>query len=133
MTTKQAFDKRIKRFLKEQPTSTASRIIRKIENQNPNHDSYYSLFDNFSFEIGLGIIAKEVVNRKTDKTIGYIPFLKYYSDNILNEKPRVVSLTSCSSPLSLNQCYDYLAKELLYRIIRIENLDTIITEKNTKL
>lgn len=128
MTGEQAFENRIKRFLKEQPDSTASITIKKLESYYPNFRSYYSLFDEFSFRLGIGIIAKEVVGSKTNKTIGYVPCLKYYADNLLKEEPRVEPLVSGTTPLKLNHCYDYLAKELLYRIMRIQNLEAFMLQ-----
>lgn len=125
MTSEQAFNQRIKKFLLEEPESTASKTIRRIEKFNPNFNSYYQLFDDFAFELGLGMIASEIVN-KNYKTIGYIPSIKYYLDNPLNEEPRIDKLISESLPLSLNKCYEFLAKELLYRIMNISNLETVI-------
>lgn len=128
MTSEQAFSRRIKKFLSEQPESNASQTIRKIEILNPNFNTYYGLFDDFAFKLGLGIIAIEIVN-KNYKTIGYIPSIKYYPDNLLNEEPRTDRLISEASPLRLNKSYEYMAKELLYRIMRVPNLEELILEK----
>lgn len=124
MTPEQAFSRRIKKFLSEQPESNASKTIRQMEQLNPHFTSYYGLFDELAYKLGIGMIAAEIVNRNY-KTIGYIPSIKYYPDNLLDEEPRTKPLISESSPLSLNKCHEYLAKEVLYRIMRVPDLGII--------
>ena len=128
MTPEQSFNKRINRFLIEQPESNASKTIRQIELLNPGFKSYYGLFDDFAFKLGVSINADEIGN-KNHKTIGYIPSITYHSNNLLKEEPRDHRLISEVSPLSLNKCFDYLAKELLYRIMRVPDLDKVIMGK----
>lgn len=130
MTPEQSFNRRIKRFLTEQPQSTASTTIRQVVMLNPGHKNYYSLFDSFSFRLGIGIIAQGIIN-KNGKTIGYVPSIKYYPGNSLKEEPRVESLISETAPLSLSRCYEYLAKELLYRIMRVPDLNSLIKKTTT--
>lgn len=128
MTSEQVFSKRIKKFLTDQPESSASQTIRKIERSNPNFNSYFTLFDHFAFKLGIGVFANEIVD-KNYKTIGYIPSIKYYPDNLLNEAPRTVGLISEASPCSLNKSYECMAKELLYIIMRVPNLEELTMEK----
>lgn len=128
MTAEQSFNKRIKRFLSEQPQSDASDIIRQVEKQNPDFTSHYELFDDFVFKLGLRILVQEIVS-KNHKTIGYIPSIEYYPNNLLKEEPRVAKLVSKLSPLSLNKSYEYLAKELLYRLMRVSDFNALILGK----
>ncbi|TPN87400.1 hypothetical protein [Aquimarina algicola] len=121
----QAFNSRIKKFLREQPESNASKKILEIEKFDPQFQSYYQLFDELTYELGLRIVALERPS-KTGKTIRYIPSIKYFPDNLLNEEPRVDKLINEVSPLSLSKCYKHLAKELIYIIMKVSNLEEII-------
>ena len=87
------------------------------------------MFDSFSFSLGLGILAVEIVGGRNDKTLGYLPYIKYYPGNKLGEEPRQHQLISTASLLKLNQCYSYLAKELLYRLMRVDNIEELIEKK----
>ncbi|WP_214161345.1 hypothetical protein [Litoribacter ruber] len=129
MTAEQSFDRRIKKFLHEQPNSDASKTILKIEKLYPGFKSYYALFDDFLYKLGLVMNAQIIVN-KNYKTIGYIPSIKYYPENLLNEEPRIEKLISELSPLSLESSYEFLAKEILYRIMKVRDLNSIIMNKN---
>ena len=133
MTVEQAFDKRIQKFLDEQPNSSASKTIRQIERSNPSFKSFYILFDDFTYKLGIEMIARDVVNERTGKILGYIPCIKYSSNKFLNEKPRVEPLIDSEFPLNLIDCYEYLAKELLYRIMRIQDLDELISATQRSL
>lgn len=125
MTPEQAFNRRIKKFLSENPESTASKKIKILEKFNPKFQSYYELFDSLLLELGISMIIDEKVTKKS-RTIGYIPSLEYHTGNMLKEKSGVVQLINENSPLSLNKCYDNLAKNLLYRLMKVPNLEQLI-------
>ncbi len=126
MKVEYIFNKEIKSFFVEVPNSDATEVIRKIESTDPNYTSYYSLFDDFAFKLGIGFLAIPVENEKTGRLYGYYPAFNFYPDNIINEKPRCKTLVEPESPMTIRQVYSFLAKELLYRIMRVRNLDYII-------
>lgn len=126
MTPEKSFNREINHILQEQPDSTAACTIRKVEQSKPNFKNHYALFDEFAFELGLGIVAHPVFNAKTDKLLGYIPIIKYYPNNKMGETPKEDNLDTYTTYKELNDCYAFLAKELLYRIMRITNLDELI-------
>lgn len=125
MTSSQAFNRKIKTILTEHPESGATRTIRKIENLNPNCISYYRLFDDFGFKLGIGMITNGIVDRHYE-VIGYIPSIKYYPHNVLGEEPRTYELFSDASPMSLNKCYEHLAKAIVYRIMSIPDFESVL-------
>lgn len=90
--------------------------------------SYYAVFDNFSFKIGLSIVTSHVSDEKTGDSMGFIPYIRYLPNNLLEEEPRDQNLIGHSSPLNLSDCYSLLAKELLYVIMRIKDLENVIAK-----
>lgn len=125
MNYQKAFNNKVLDILKKSPNSSASELIKKIENRYSGNKDYYSTFDSFGFKVGLGMIATLLVDQ-SNKELGYLAEFKYYPNNLFSEKPRVETLTSSSTPMSLNECYSYLAKEFIYRLIRTTNIDDII-------
>ncbi|QLE02722.1 hypothetical protein HX109_14555 [Galbibacter sp. BG1] len=105
--------------------SNVSSFIKKIQNSASKTNSLFIIFDDFAFKLGIGIIA-DAVHDKNFKCKGFIPCFKYYPDNLLDEEPRTINLLSYTNPLNLNDCYAYLAEELVYRGVGIKNLDDII-------
>lgn len=129
MTAEKAFNGKINQFLIEQPKSLASETINKIKRFYTNKSSYYSMFDDIVFKLGIEIIPQEVVDDKTEATLGYIPIIQYNRENKLKEQPHNELLISQNSPMPLFDCYEYLAKKLLYRIMKISNLDELIKKE----
>ncbi|HCQ16826.1 MAG TPA: hypothetical protein DIU20_11220, partial [Cryomorphaceae bacterium] len=80
--------------------------------------------DDFAYRLGISIQAIEVTDQKSGKVKGYLPCLKYYPNNPLNEESRLDHLTS--NTLKENKCYELLAKELLYRIMRIKDIEKLL-------
>jgi hypothetical protein len=125
LSPEDAFNKRIKMILKEQ--SGSSKVIEKISRAFPDQKSYYSLFDDIGYKLGIGIVAQSVYKGESDRLLGYIPHLKYYPENPLGERPRDFALNGDTDrPLKLNEAYSLMAKELIYRIAGIPNLDELL-------
>lgn len=131
MRPQDAFEKRIKKFLIEQPDSSATATILKIKNCLPKSGSYYNLFDDFCNRLGFGFVNDELVNEKNDKTIGFYPLIKYYPNNILNEPAGEKQLVNVNSPVNEKLSYEILAKQVVYRIMEIPNLDEVIANLKT--
>ena len=99
-------------------------MIKKIEQKYTNSKDYYSILDSIAFKAGIGILSIPVLDNN-NKDLGFQPHIKYYPDNLLLEIPRTESLAH-GNFMPLDKCYEFLAKELLYRLIRIENIDEIL-------
>jgi len=133
-TPKEAFNEEINSFLKEIPNSLSSQIIRKVEDEYFAYGSYYGKFDSFSHDIGIEIIAQEIFDERSSKTIGYYPYLKYYPGNILEREAELIpKFSKYNKPMKLDKCYEFLAKELVYELTRIPNILEKIQKKNNGL
>lgn len=122
MIPEQAFNSTINQFFIEQSHSHAADTIRKIKTFYPNKSNYYLMFDDLTSILGIDISTQIVGDRKTDETIGFLPIIRYRRDNKLNEEPREDYIQGKDSPMPLADCYEHLAKEILYRIMRIPDL-----------
>lgn len=127
-----SFNKRIERFLIEQPDSRSSVIINKLKSYYPNMDTYFDIYDTFFFELNVSFENLPIYIDESEKVYSYIPVINYSEGNLLNEKPRKEKLYDDNCKISFDKCYEYLAKALTYRLVRIENfpklINTIITQ-----
>jgi len=118
------FNKCIDLFLKEQPDSSASQFIKLIIDSHPQYRNYHTIFDDLCYKIGLGFYGVESIKKNY-----YIPVFKYYPDNILEEEPREEFLINKNYPISFKKVYTYLAKEIVYRLMRIKNINQILNNQ----
>lgn len=118
------FNKEIKHYLTNDLDTSYSNTIKLICKLYPNTNNYHTIFDSFTFRMGMGMLAIPVY--KGEKNIGYLPKLKYYPNNLFKKEPGVEDLINNVSPVRLNQAYTCLAKESLYRIARVKELEEII-------
>ncbi|MEQ9187728.1 MAG: hypothetical protein RLP15_08330 [Cryomorphaceae bacterium] len=126
MTTEEAFNRKISRFLRDEPESSASHTIRKILDNVPYSGSYMFKIEEFAYSLGLGFHLREIEISK-GKT-RFIPCFKYYPENVLNETPRTEDLIGQFMPMTKIDAYSFVAKELVYRLMRVENLDQYLTK-----
>lgn len=127
MTAEKAFNNRIDVFLNEDPKSSASLLVQKILNKYPHNNNYHTALDNFCLRIGLRFLNKEILNNKS-KTIGYIPYFKYSPHNLLNEEPRIEELVEKDNPMSSKGANTFLAKELVYKLMRVKNIEELLVK-----
>lgn len=127
LSSEDAFNKQIAKMLKEQPLGSAL-VVKKIAEKFPGHKSYYALLDDVAYsKLRIGFGTSPVFKGDTDRHLGYIPWLKYYPDNPLGENPRDYQLDyDFEKPLDLGKSYARIAKELVYRIARIPNLEELL-------
>lgn len=118
MNEDQIFNKRIEQFLKEQPDSNASLLIKLLIDSYPQYQNYHTIFDDFCHKIGLGFCAVE-----STKSNYYVPTFKYYPDNKLKEDPREEPLINRNLPISYQKTITFLAKEVVYRLMRVRNIE----------
>ena len=65
-----------------------------------------------------------------EKLIGYLPFIRFREDNNINQKPREDYLIDRISPYkSERKCWAYLAKELVYMLMRVKDLEGKFEER----
>ena len=126
MTIYHSFDKRIERFLREQPGSNSSRVIKKLKMHYPECDTYFDIYDTFFSKLGVSFGSFPIFVGKSENVNSYIPVINYSEGNLLNEKSRKEKLYDVNSIITLNKCYEYLAKALTYKIVKIENLEELI-------
>lgn len=118
------FKKAFSEILINNPNSDSSELIKKIRNKYPNNKDLYSILDSISHKAGIGILAIPVVDTN-DRDLGYQPHIKYYPNNLLSETPRTEILAG-GNFMPLQKCYEFLAKELIYRLIRVKNIHSIV-------
>lgn len=112
-----AFNKQINELLCENPQSSASKLIRSIMESSKIDGDFYTVFDDLSGRVGIGYLAHPVLD-KNYKVVGYKPRLKYYPNNLLEIEPYTEELIS--NYLTFSRCYAYLAKEFVYRLMKID-------------
>lgn len=128
MTDEEIFNRRVEKFLKEQPNSNASALINRIITEYPNYKSYFSLFDDFTYRIGMGFLNTAVTNN-TNKIIGYVPQFKFYPENLISEKCAVINLVSPNHPMTREGLMKLLSKEVVYKLMRVKNLAELLKLK----
>lgn len=110
MNPEAIFNDRIQEFLNEGTEGNNAQLIHYILDSNPYYktQSYYAVLDDFCFRLGLGFFVQEIVDAK-DISLGYVPMLKYYNDNLLLEAPREEPVNS-KTPIPEGKAYRMIAK-----------------------
>lgn len=121
MSHESGFNNEIKALLKMKGSGSAE-LIRTLLN-GKSVQSYYVFFDNLCFKLGISFNGKMCINDK-DKVVGYFPIIVYNRNNLINEVPKEDKLTV--NYVSENQCYEIIAKSLVYRLMRISNIKEVI-------
>jgi len=123
-----AFNKKIQTIVRENPVGTSAMALSKISKYFPNQKNYYNLLDDVGFTLGIGFGALTVFKGNSDKILGHDPVLKFYPDNVFRENPGATKslLYQFEKPLNLNESYARLAKELIYKISGIPDLDHVL-------
>lgn len=114
------FNKKVKEMKIENPSNEA---ILALENwmREKRKTDYYSALDSFAYQFGIGIFAEPHI-KKSDDSVSYIPCLKYYPDNVFQEKLQLVPLVHDECKTSLNDCYKRLAKGIIYELMTLEKI-----------
>ena len=75
----------------------------------------------FGFEIKFSFKAEVVIKG------GFVPCFVFYPGNFLNETPGVKRLRSLDNGYrTLEDCYEFLAKEYIYRLMRVGRLEELL-------
>ncbi len=130
MNPESIFNNTIKKFLKEGEKGNNAQLINEVMRLNSNYKSlgYFAIFDDFCFRLGFGFFLQGIID-KNEKIIGYIPSFKYYPDNSLGEDPREEPIKS-ETPISMEVGYKIMAKEVVYKLRRIIDLEELIRSDN---
>lgn len=124
MIPEKAFNRKIQSYLNEIPNSSASDTIRFIQSQSNRNVGFYGMFDDFAFKLGLNFNAVPFYNERNDKLMGYIPYLVFSNENKFGIEKGEQRISS--TPIKLDKCYEMIAKEVLYKIQAIPNLEKVI-------
>jgi hypothetical protein len=85
---------------------------------------FYSMFDEFAYKLGLSFNALPFYNDRSEKLMGYIPYLSYLPDNKFGEKREEIRVGTL--PQTSTKCNEMLAKAVLYKIQEIPDLEKVI-------
>lgn len=84
--------------------------------------------DDFSFLLGVHFVNQFVYNSTETKILGYIPKLVYREDNIFAKTCDDV-FASYLTPMTIEKSYGVLAKEFIYLLSSLDNIEEIFSTK----
>lgn len=125
MKSEQIFNRRIAKFLKEQPETSISHFIQRIMSSSSSSKNYYSAIKDLADKVGLKFFAEEVSRGR------YLPYFKYDKDGLSKRESTDSNkeyLLSEVSPMTFNDVITYLASEVIYKLRRVKNIEKIILE-----
>ncbi len=115
------FNRTIDLFIQEHPISSFSRTVALCKDYFPRyHNDYYQMFDSINFRLGITWVTNDIGNNQ------YAPKLIIEDSNILNLKPGVLKEVDEDTPISLEECYVFIAKELIYSLQALSNLEQVL-------
>ncbi|RKE02409.1 hypothetical protein [Marinifilum flexuosum] len=120
-----SFEKRIERFLQEQPESDAAKIILKLKQQYPHHKTFYDIFDSFYSKIG-GIFGTQTLFIENSNKEYYTPYIQFAKGNPVNLPEGKRLLYDPSVPFSEEECYSKLAKKIVYTLLTVKDIEQYI-------
>lgn len=106
-----AFNHSISKRVKEITDNSTILWLEKYK-ASKKYSDYYSTLDSLGSEIGFGFYVEVTGEDK------FIPCIKFYPNNIFSSEPELIRLLGRDSAYKkLRDCYSYLAKEYLYKLI----------------
>lgn len=122
------FDQCIKEYIKLNHeggfASTVSMVVEAYGPRGPytKPQDYYQMFDSVLFGLGVSFAVTTIIDDQ-DREIGFLPWVRYHENNKVQVPPKEDYLINPASPFQSEiQCQKYLAKELVYMLMRVENL-----------
>lgn len=128
MKSEQIFNRRIAKFLREQPDASSTHFIQKVMSNATSPKDYYSTIKDLADKVGLKFFAEEVSRGR------YLPYFKYDKKGLLkgeitdSDKEYIISDVP---PMTFNNVITYLASEVVYKLKDVKNIEEIIL-KSTK-
>ena len=125
MSVDKIFEARINKFLNSDPDSDASKTIKLIKSSSPDFwGGYLVLFEELAEFMGLRFNMVEY-KRVRNKRL-YVPFFRYKKGNLFGKEEERIKLIDERAPITLDECYEGIAKELLYRFMAVKNLEEVL-------
>lgn len=121
------FNAQIHKLELEAPTTNYAIFINKLS-ETFNTKDYYRIIDNLSTELGFTMGNKGYLN-KNDKVIGYIPRITYKDNNIFGEKVAFEDFNYFDKVLTLNESYELLAQEIIFKLSKVKNFFELTKNK----
>jgi hypothetical protein len=122
MIDEQVFNTKISE-LENLKGSNVSQTIELIRKTNKHSSNYYLILDAFVTKLGLGFVNSVMID-KNDKIIGYIPQLTFHPRNVFNEIEPVKEFSYVA--MDVKSSSKLLAKEVIYQIMRFDDLENFI-------
>jgi len=118
------FNKKVQELMNSHSNNSNLKLVKEFQTRRRLWD-YYGTLDSFGFEIKFVFLVIRLTNGK------YIPCVRYYSENKFEEEPRTIELVDEHSAFeSIPKCYEYLAKEYVYRLMSLPNLKLAVNSRN---
>ena len=120
-----SFNKEVINLISLYPEDETLELIKRYK-ESKRYKDYYMTLDSLGFKIKFSYLVVFGTTEKNKNT--FIPCVKFYPKNPFGEEPRTVELVENDNSFkSLNKCYSYLAKEYIYRLMKLENLKNLIS------
>ena len=116
------FNKAVKRSFGQNFDNKTMNAIEKYKLKF-RYNNYYETLESLGFSVGIEFMVQTVIREESDEVIGYIPSLKFHDNNPVTGKFEVVEFGQYNS---INKAYEYIVKEQLYRLMRINNIEEIL-------
>lgn len=118
------FNKSIKKMYEQMPTDITLGVIEKYR-RTWNYLDYYQTLDRLGFKLGIEYVVQQVFN-EDEGEVSFVPSIKLQKDNPLNGQFEVIELREFKS---VAKAYSYIAKEFVYRLMNIRDLENCITSR----
>jgi hypothetical protein len=116
------FNRSIKELFRLNPSNKTLTIIEDFRKRFGFKD-YYQTLDSLGFKVGVEYLVQQVWDEERSCVHSYIPSLKLHTNNPLTGKFEIIELSEFKS---INKAYGYTAKEQVYRLMEISNLEKFI-------
>lgn len=124
MEPRNEFNKEIEDFINQNPNSNHSQLIKLIRKKYRGKMDDYSRIDTISGNLGFRIFTEEI---EIFKITRYQPKIKINPENKLLFDPKTITfMTDNSAPTDLNGSYKVLAKESIYLLGRVRDIEKLI-------
>jgi len=117
----ESFNRFIKGMFEQNPSDKTLAVIENFR-QKGNYKDYYTALDSLGLRVGVEYLVQPVWEEESGDTISYIPSIKLHKDNPLTGKFEIIEFSELKS---VNKAYEYVAKEQVYRLMNIPNLEEL--------
>jgi hypothetical protein len=106
-------------------------VVARFKGGRIHLKNYYYIFDSVLVDIGVHFnVIPYYKDEYSEKVIGYLPLIRYCDNNKINQEPREEYLVDRNNFYkSERKCWAFLAKELVYMLMRVDDLEEKLDEK----